>query len=140
MYNPVDCIVPGASGSPDGFQYKPSRRMLLARGTLIDHESTRGAMRGAGYYIHPSDLADPNDYWFSALPHTNTLVSEQPYTAWVESMQPSSWVAHVGAVGKSALDRRVRDPAFEANKAARARDVVVVDDYQPRTRSPGQYP
>jgi len=121
MYNPVDCLVPGASGAPDSLQYKPAQRLILRHGTLIDHESTRNAMRGAATWIHPSDLTDQRDYWFAPRPVPE---SEREYDAWVRDMRPAAWIAHVGAVGKSALDRNERDPAYATNRQAEHKDIV----------------
>jgi len=135
MYNPVDCLVPGASGAPDSRQYKPAQRLLLRHGTVIEHEATRAAMRGAATWIHPSDITAAADYWYAPEPVPQR---DAEYTAWVNNMRPAHWIAHVGAIGKSALDRRTRDPAFEANRLAQ-QDDAVASKYYPPARTPAAW-
>lgn len=137
MYNPLDNLCPGGddAGVSRG-QYQPSARLLLKHGVLVDHESTRAAMRSCANWIHPSDLVDAQQYWFSrgpvpsefAAPSGSKATGGGAFTTWVDSMDPSPWVAHVGAIGRSALDRNVRDPAAAAAAAAFRSDTVDVTD------------
>jgi len=120
MYNPIDNLCPG--GFAGYSQYRSSARLLVRNGTLLDTEATRNALRSGGNWIHPSDLVNPEQYWYA--PREVPSTEDGAFENWVASLAPSPWVAHVGAIGKSALDKNTRDPAASTNTQAFERDIV----------------
>lgn len=112
MYNPIEFLL----------KKEPNQRLVLKHGVILDHESTRGVMRSCVSWIPTSELVSEQEYRY---PGTDEERGRDVIT-----MQPSEWIAQVGAIGKSALDRSVRDPAYRSNSNAFRRDEVATD-YQP---------